>query len=174
MKNQRNPVVYIAIALVAIIGGYLIYDNFIAPDPVGEEGIQQGNLVLDQTIPNIDGSGSVSFSDYRGSVLVIDFMAPWCPPCKEQIPILRLVESIEGVEVVTINVDPSYEMDYLIDFGEEEGITWFFGHSPETALEYEVAGIPTVIIVDQDGLIVNRQYFTTLQDFERILTPLIE
>ena len=174
MENQRNPITYITLVIVAVVAGYLIYDNFIAPDPVGEIGIQQGNMLLDQTIPNVDGSGSVSFSDYEGSILVIDFMAPWCPPCKEQFPILSVVESIEGVEVLTINVDASYDMESLINFGEDEGITWFFGHSPATALEFEVAGIPTVIIVDQEGKIVNRAFFTTLQDFERILTPLID
>ena len=174
MENRRKPIIYVAVVLVAVVAGYFIYDNFLAPDPVGEIGIHQGNLLLDQSVPNIDGSGSVSFSDYEGSIVVIDFMAPWCQPCKTQIPVLRAVESIEGVEVLTINVDPSYDMEYLMNFGEEEGITWFFGHSPETALEFEVAGIPTVLVVDQEGMIVNRAFFTTIQDFERILTPLID
>lgn len=174
MENQRKPILYIALVILVAVAGYFIYDNFFAPDPIGEIGIQQGNMLLDQSVPNVDGSGSVLFSDYKGSVLVIDFMAPWCPPCKEQFPILRTVASIEGVEVLTINVDPSYDMEFLMNFGEEEGITWFFGHSPATAMEFEVTGIPTVIVVDQTGKIVNRQYFTTLQDFERILTPLID
>ena len=174
MENQRKPIIYVALVIVAVVAGYLVYDNFLKPDPSDEPGIQEGNLILDQTIPSVDGSGSVSFSDYEGSVLVIDFMAPWCPPCTEQFPVLSVVESIEGVEVLTINVDSSYDMESLITFGEEEGITWFFGHSPATAIEFEVTGIPTVLVVDQEGKIVNRAFFTTIQDFERILTPLID
>ena len=174
MENRRKPILYIALVLVAVVAGYLVYDNFIAPDVTGEVGVQQGNMLLDQTIPHVDGSGSVSFSDYEGSVLVIDFFAPWCEPCKTQLQVLRVIDSIEGVEVISINVDPNYDKEFLLNFGEEEGITWFYGYSPATAIDYEVAGIPTVIIVDQDGMIVNRQYFTTIQDFERILTPLID
>jgi len=174
MENQRNPLIYVAFVIVAVVAGYLVYDNFLTSDPSSEIGIQQGNVLLDQAIPSVDGSGSVSFSDYEGSILVIDFMAPWCPPCKEQFPILSVIETIEGVEVLTINVDSSYDMESLLTFGEEEGITWFFGHSPATALEFEVSAIPTVIVVDQEGKIVNRAFFTTIQDFEDILTPLIE
>jgi len=174
MENRRKPITYIALVVVAVVAGYLVYDNFIASDPSDAIGIQQGNQILDQTIPHVDGSGSVSFSDYRGSVLVIDFMAPWCPPCKVQFPVLSVIDSIDGVEVLTINVDQSYDMESLMSFGEEEGITWFFGHSPATAFEFEVSAIPTVLVVDQEGKIVNRAFFTTIQDFEDILTPLID
>jgi thiol-disulfide isomerase/thioredoxin len=173
MENQRKPVVYLAIVLMAVVAGYLFYDNFIATDDA-EIGIQQGNILLDQTISSVDGTGSVSFSEYRGKVLVIDFMAPWCEPCKDQIPILRAVNSVDGVEVISINIDRNYDMETLIEFGAEEGIQWFFGHNPPSALDFEVAGIPTIIVVDREGLIVHRGYFTTINDFERILLDLID
>jgi thiol-disulfide isomerase/thioredoxin len=174
MEIQKKPIFYLMILILVTIAGYLIYDNIISSKPNGVIGIQQGNTLLDQTIPNINGSGSVSFSDYRGSVLIIDFMAPWCPPCRDQVPILGQVESIEGVEVITINVDPSYEMESLINFGKEEDIHWFFGHSPSSALNFEVSAIPTVLVVDKDGKIVNRAFFTSIKDFELILLPLID
>ncbi|MCW4013440.1 MAG: TlpA family protein disulfide reductase [Candidatus Bathyarchaeota archaeon] len=173
MQNQRKPVLYAGLLIVALVAGYLIYDNFIKPTPEGEIGIQTGNMLLDETIPNIDGSGSVKFSDYQGKILVIDFMAPWCEPCKAQIDILALVDSVEGVEVISINIDPNYDMEYLYGFGEEEGITWFFGSSPDSAVDFEVSAIPTIIIVDQDGLIAYRGYFTTVTQFDNILTELM-
>ena len=100
-------------------------------------------------------------------------MAPWCSPCKAQIPILETVESIPGVEVITINIDPNYNTSFLQEFGEDEGITWFFGHSPFTAIDYEISGVPTVIIVDREGFIQYRAFFTTIQDFERVLSPML-
>lgn len=173
MQNQRKPILYVGLLIIALTAGYLVYDNFFKPSSEGEIGIQTGNILLDETIPNIDGSGSVKFSDYQGKILVIDFMAPWCEPCKAQIDILALVDSVEGVEVMSINIDPNYDMEFLYGFGEEEGITWFFGTNPDSAVDFEVSAIPTIIIVDQDGVIAYRGYYTTVNQFETILSELV-
>ncbi len=172
MSEQRSPFLYLAVALIVIVGGYLVWSNFVKPDGTGEIGVNIGDMLLDQEILGIYGE-TIQFSDYRGSVLVIDFMAPWCPPCKDQIPILREIEAVPGVEVVTINVDYTYNMTSLDEFGEDEGITWFFGHSPMTSLEFEVSAIPTILVVDQNGLIVHRGFLTTLNEFNSIINPLL-
>lgn len=172
MSNPRSPLLYVAIVFVLLTGGYLVWDNYLKQPGTGEVGVNLGDSLLDQEIPSIDG-GTVSFSDYEGSILVIDFMAPWCAPCKEQIPILIQVESIPGVEVLTINVDHNYNFTELSDVRDEEDVTWFFGHSPFAAIDYQVSAIPTVVIVDREGLIVYRGFFTTLSDFERVLSPLV-
>jgi thiol-disulfide isomerase/thioredoxin len=174
MKNQRNSMIFIGLSLITLVSGYLLYDNFIVSEPASETGFDVGKMLIDQTIPNIDGSENVSFSDYLGSVLIIDFMAPWCQPCKAQIPILRHVESIEGVEVLSINIDPNYDRFSLKNFGVEEGINWFFGHSPTSVIDFEVTGIPTLLIVDQRGIIVYRGFYTTIKDFETVLADLVE
>ena len=175
MQSQRKPITYVALIIVAVVAGYLVYDNFLKPQPVDEgvEGIQVGNIILDETVQSVDGNENIKFSDYRGKVLVIDFMAPWCEPCKAQIDILALVDSVAGVEVVSINIDPTYEMEYLYNFGVEEEIDWFFGSNSQCAVDFEVSAIPTIIIVDQEGLIAHRGYFTTVKEFERILGELV-
>ena len=136
MDEQRSPFLYLAVALIVIVGGYLVWSNFVKPDGTGEIGVNIGDMLLDQEIAGVN-SETVSFSDYRGSVLVIDFMAPWCAPCKTQIAILSEMVSIPGVEVITINVDGNTNMTFLEAFGEEEGITWFFGHSPYSVLDFD-------------------------------------
>jgi thiol-disulfide isomerase/thioredoxin len=172
MSEQRSPFLYLAVALIVIVGGYLVLSNFVKPVGTGEIGVNIGDMLLDQEILGIYGE-TIQFSDYHGSVLVIDFMAPWCPPCKDQIPILREIEAVPGVEVVTINIDYTYNMTSLDEFGEDEGITWFFGHSPMTSLEFEVSAIPTILVVDQNGLIVHRGFLTTLNEFNSIFNPLL-
>ena len=173
MEDKRKPLIYAVLIIVAVVAGYFVYENFLAPKPVGVVGILAGNRLKDETIPNIDGVNTVKFSDYRGKVLVVDFMAPWCQPCKEMIPILQQVNEIDGVEVVTVNVDPNYNSDYLTAFGAQEGISWYFGSSPSVALDYEVSGIPTILIVDKDGMIVYRNYFTTIQQFDMYIPQLL-
>ena len=64
-------------------------------------------------------------------------------------------------------------MTSLDEFREDEGITWFFGHSPMTSLEFEVSAIPTILVVDQNGLIVHRGFLTTLNEFNIIINPLL-
>lgn len=172
MSEKRSPFLYFGVALIVIVGGYLVWYNFLQPEPSNEIGINFGNQLLDEEITGVEG-GSVKFSDYIGSILVIDFMAPWCTPCKAQFPILYEVDSIPGVEVITINVDPNYNTTFLQGFGEEENISWFFGHSPLTALNFEVSAIPTVLVVDKEGVIVYRGFFTGIKDFERVLSPLL-
>jgi thiol-disulfide isomerase/thioredoxin len=151
----------------------MFYDTFFAFEKT-EIGIQEGSILLDQTIPSVFGNESISFSNYLGKVLVIDFMAPWCEPCRYQLPILKAVDNIEGIEVISINIDRNYDMETLIDFGLEQGITWFFGHSPFSALDFEIAGIPTIIVVNKEGLIVHRGHFTTINDFESIISNLVD
>ncbi len=172
MSEPKNPYIYLAVALIVIIGSYLVWNNFVKPDETGNVGINLGKTLLDQEILGIYGQ-PIQFSDYRGSVLVIDFMTPWCPPCKDQISILRKIETVSSVEAITINIDHTYNMTSLIEFGEEEEITWFFGHSPITALEFEVSAIPTILVVDQKGVIVHRGFFTTMNEFEMIISPLL-
>ena len=172
MSEERSPFIYIGIALAIAVGGYVLWHTFFQPDTSGEIGISVGNKLLDQEIELLNGS-TVMLSDFEGSILIIDFMAPWCSPCKAQIPVLETVEAIPGVEVITINIDPNYNSTFLQEFGEEEGVTWFFGHSPFTAIDYEVSGVPTVIIVDREGFIQYRAFFTTIQDFERVLSPML-
>ncbi len=172
MSEQRSSFMYLVVALIVIVGGYLVWSNFVKPDGTGEIGVNIGDTLLDQEILGIYGE-TIQFSDYRGSVLVLDFMAPWCPPCKDQIPILRDIEALPGVEVITINVDYTYNMTSLDEFGADEGITWFFGHSPMTSLEFEVSAIPTILVVDQNGVIVHRGFFTTMNEFEMVISPLL-
>jgi thiol-disulfide isomerase/thioredoxin len=169
MKEKKNPLIYIVLALVTTAVGYFIYDNFFAPAPA-----QEGDMLPDQTIPSIYGSGSVSFSDYRGKVLVIDFLSPVCEPCKVQIEVLQEIKSINGVEIISINMDRNYDdMQTLQTFADAEGITWFFGHNPPSAIAFEVEGVPTIIVVDKNGLIVHRGHLTSLQEFDTILSRIM-
>ena len=157
----------IIVLLVAAAASYLYFSR--GDDSVTyEEGITAGYLVTDLEIPLLDG-GAVRFSDHGGKVLIVDFMAPWCAPCREQFKVLKEVEMISNVEVISVNIDPSYNSSYLIRFAEEEGVSWSFGTSTEAALTYQTNAIPTILFVDGEGVIRYRGFFTTLNRFEQLL-----
>ena len=133
-----------------------------------EEGITTGYLVTDVMIPLLDGD-TVKFSDYNGELLVVDFMAPWCPPCKEQFKVLKELNEHPDVEIITINIDSRYNSSALRRFAEAEGVTWSFGSSTLAGMAYQVNAIPTILFVDDEGVIRYRGFFTTLNRFEQLM-----
>src|SRR6185436_7917852 len=61
----------------------------------------------DFDIPTLDGS-TIKLSEYRGKVVVVDFWATWCPPCREEVPqLVRLAEQnrARGIEVIGLHID---------------------------------------------------------------------
>jgi peroxiredoxin len=96
---------------------------------------------------------------YRGRVVVVNFWATWCPPCRHELPSLqRLWEDMreEGVVVLGINVgeDPDsiflFTADYPVDF------PLLLDRDSTTIGEWPVVGIPTTFIVDTRGRMAYR------------------
>jgi thiol-disulfide isomerase/thioredoxin len=131
-------------------------------------GVTTGHRVKDVTLFGLD-SKPIMFSDYHGGIIIIDFMAPWCNPCIEQVKVLRELNGAPGVTIISINVDSSYNATYLTKFKEREGIEWTLANSPETAQEYKVTAIPLIIFVDKGGIIRYRGYYTTMIQFEQLI-----
>lgn len=98
----------------------------------------------------------VDFDTYQGKVLLIDFWATWCPPCKKSMPFLNNLRNQlekEGFEILAINVDEDSEtaraflkqnpIDYKTAFDPD-------GDCPE---KFEVKAMPSSYIVDKTGKI---------------------
>jgi thiol-disulfide isomerase/thioredoxin len=163
---SRRNIIIISLFIILIALG-LYWNNQRRNINNFEKGTTVGNSPIDYDFQDVDGE-DFSFSDYHGSFLVIDFMAPWCEPCKDQIQILREIDEIPDVEIVSINIDPRYDISYLKNFKSEHKIDWNFAHSPEAGLEYEVSAIPSILLVDKEGKIVYRSFFTPRVHFEQL------
>jgi thiol-disulfide isomerase/thioredoxin len=100
-------------------------------------------------------------SALRGKVVLVDFWATWCGPCKEELPnVLADYEKYHnrGFEVVGVSLDE--DKPTLIKFLEEHRIPWpiLFGdakQSPGMAEYYGITGIPTAILTNQRGEVVS-------------------
>ena len=164
---RRYVLPAIVVFLVGATASYMYFSR--GDDSVTyEEGIKAGYLVTDMEIPLLDG-GAVRFSDYDGKVLVVDFMAPGCAPCREQIKVLKELDEFPDVEIITINLDSRYNSSTLTQFAEEAGVTWSFGSSPKAGMTYQINAIPTMLFVDAEGVIRYRGFFTTLNQFEQLM-----
>jgi peroxiredoxin/predicted negative regulator of RcsB-dependent stress response len=96
---------------------------------------------------------------YRGKVLLIDFWATWCSPCREEMPNLKRVYARykdHGFAVLGVSLDT--DRDALQKCLQAEGITWpqlCDGRGPqgEIARQMGVVSIPTMLLVDKEGVI---------------------
>lgn len=168
-KKYMVPVfIVLALSLAAYLA-WLNDQNSQTPDTENIPfGVEKGYRLRDVEVTGLDGD-PVLFSDYRGSILVVDFMAPWCSPCKEQIKVLIQLSQRTDVEILSINVDPEYNSTYLTRFRDDENMVWTLTSSYDAAVEYKVAAIPLILVADREGVIRYRDYYTTLTRFQQII-----
>lgn len=165
---------YIIPSIMVVViasAAYLLWAHDRAPADAVENapiGVTAGYRARDLVLTSLDGE-TIKLSDFLGDILIIDFMAPWCNPCKEQIKVLRDVEGTPGVMIISINVDPDYNATFLQKFKEREGMNWPLASSPELAQHYKVTAIPLIILVDREGVIRYRGYYTSLIQLEQLI-----
>ena len=101
-------------------------------------------------------SKKVSLNDFNSKLVIINFWATWCAPCKEEMPHLNRLKSkdeFKDVEIIPINIADE-ELKKSIKFFEDLNINnlkIFYGSSIELAKEFKLRGIPTTIFIDKEG-----------------------
>lgn len=105
---------------------------------------------------SLNGS-TVSLSDYRGKIVLVDFWATWCGPCKRELPLLQAAYpkwKTEGVELLAISTDK--DTSKVAPFISKNNYTFPVLFDDGTSKDYDVSGIPTLFVVDKNGKVQYR------------------
>lgn len=98
----------------------------------------------------------VALSDFRGKVVVLNFWASWCVPCREEMPVLeRAWRELRNQRVVILGINVADDYDEAASFLKALGITYPNVFDPEQTriAQYQVTGLPTTIFIDREQII---------------------
>lgn len=121
------------------------------------EAPQVGFSAPDFTLPDLD-SQEISLSDYRGSPVILNFWASWCPPCKAEMPAFqKAFQEYAGsdLQIIAINATNQDSIAAVLSFTEEHGITIpiLLDQTGFVSKEYLVHSLPTTYFIGKDGTI---------------------
>lgn len=159
MRNLGIVLVLLALVLSGVIGMYLAdYFNTTGSGPAVQ--IEIGQPAPDFELYDKAGKG-YSLSSLRGKVVLVNFWATWCPPCRSEIPSMdELYKSnIESgnLELLAINVEPEGP-GIIEEFSKEypHSFPVVFDLNAEVQNKYGVFKFPETFIIDKKGIIVER------------------
>lgn len=112
----------------------------------------------DFTLPTLEG-GEQSLHETRGKVVILNFWASWCAPCKIEMPHFQTVYENykQDVEILAVNVTSKDEVDDVQAFVETNTLTFpvLLDESNDVSVMYGAFALPTTIILDRNGNIAH-------------------
>ncbi len=156
---QRTKLLGGVVLSVALVAGlYLLNRYWIAPAGRNISDSSEHPLAPDFTLANLKG-GELSLADYKGKVVLLNFWATWCGPCRDEVPdFVKLVESYgdQGFVIMGISMDDGPEPVH--EFYEEFKMNYpvVMGNAQVAQLYGGVFGIPISFLIGRDGRIYSQ------------------
>ncbi len=103
----------------------------------------------------LDGN-KISLNDYRGKVVIIEFWATWCPPCKESIPVIEAIQekyAPRGLSIIGISLDEGPGVEEKVSAFRDAykiGYPIIIDSDGKISSRYRVSSIPTFFILDKN------------------------
>lgn len=164
MKNKEKiaGLVIVVVALVAFVGSVVRFSLMKKPQVKERVGIKEGTVASSFTLKDLTGK-EVSLADYRGKVVIIDFWATSCPPCRRELPhIQKIYEKYKDKGVIVLAITSESNIEKVKEFIEEEGYSFpvLIDRGREASSAYGIRAIPMLFVLDREGIIqhIHRGY----------------
>lgn len=146
--NKRVIKVLVLILLIGMFG-YFAY-GLVHKSKKTDVGDQAYNFSL----PNLNGN-TTKLSDYKGQMVVINYFATWCDPCKEEAPELVQFAKDYGKKYPLLMIDRGETKDDVKEFLKKYNspAAYLFDYNASVANIYNVTGQPETFVIDRNGII---------------------
>lgn len=145
-------------ASIALLGGIILFAVVVGIQLFARNVTQPtSGPAPDFELTTFDGD-PFRLSDFRGSVVIVNFWASWCVPCRDEAPLLQSVwERYEARGVMLVGVDYVDTETNARAFVNEFGITYPNGPDIGTRIsaDYHIQGVPETFVIDQQGNVEN-------------------
>ncbi len=136
------------------------YRQKMAEEHEARERMKEGNPAPEFTFQNEKGK-TVNIKKLKGKIIVLDFWASWCGPCRKEIPNVKKYYAEykdKGVQFLSVSIDA--KKDAWTKALKEEQMPWMQGWTPDAGKAvmntYQFGGIPFIILIDKDGNIYRK------------------
>ncbi|HIY14329.1 MAG TPA: redoxin domain-containing protein [Candidatus Alistipes cottocaccae] len=179
-KNNRQLWILLAllVAVIAVIALLPSGDGAAAPDRNPDSEIEAATLVKagdqapDFTVEMFDGS-RVTLADLRGKVVLLNFWATWCPPCREELTHVQteLIDRFAGRPFVFLPVSRGESRETVAAFREKTGYEFPMGLDSTQSVykRYAANYIPRNFLIDADGRVVSATVGFEKSEFEELI-----
>ena len=136
-----------------------------------------GTVAPDFTVTMFDGS-TQTLSALKGKVVLVNFWATWCPPCREELKRVEadIIERFKDAPFVFIPISRGEERQTVADFREKMGYTFPMGLDPERKIYdlYASNFIPRNFLINQEGQVVMASVGYEVEEFDALIAMIEE
>ena len=153
----KKPVLVLSLAAAGLVG----CKQHPASPPAPKENViaagEIGSRLPDFTVKDLRG-GEISSTDFRGKVVLIDFWATWCEPCKKEMPGYQKLEDrygSRGLAVVGFKFDTMMDVEDPVLFAKRIGVRYALGVAADDLKQKfgSIEGLPTTLLYDRHGIL---------------------